>query len=49
MTPLKWSRLSLIIVCKMNIPIERNDTKRKRKKYSREMEKHIEVETLHKY
>jgi hypothetical protein len=45
MTPLKWSRLSLIVVGKISIPKEKNDTKRKRK-YSREKRKHIEAETL---
>ena len=39
-TPLKWSRLSLRVVCKIIIPTERNDTNRKRKKHSREEGKH---------
>jgi hypothetical protein len=28
MTPLKWSRLSSIVVCKMIVPTERNDAQR---------------------
>ncbi len=31
MTPWKWSRLSLIVVGKMIIPIKRNDAKKKGK------------------
>ncbi len=45
MTPLKWSRLSVILVCKMIIATERNVAE-KRGKYSRENAKHIEAETL---